>query len=47
LPSDIDPADLARFIATVSHGMAVQATGRATRDELRRVAEMALLTWPT
>ncbi len=28
LPSDTDPSDLARFVATVSHGMAVQAAGR-------------------
>jgi AcrR family transcriptional regulator len=46
LPPDSDPADLARYVATVSHGMAVQAAGGATRDELMRVAEMALRAWP-
>ncbi len=46
LPADSDPADLARYIATIIQGMAVQAAGGASRDELRRVAEMALRTWP-
>jgi AcrR family transcriptional regulator len=43
---DVDPADLARYVATVFQGMAVQAAGGATRDELRRVAERALAAWP-
>jgi len=47
LPVDTAPADLARYVTTVSHGMAVQAAGGATRDELRKVAEMALRAWPT
>lgn len=47
LPAGTDPADLARYVTTVSHGMAVQAVGGATRDELRKVAEMALRAWPT
>jgi AcrR family transcriptional regulator len=47
LPTDADPADLARFIATVIHGMAVQAAGGAGRDQLRRVAQTALRAWPT
>lgn len=42
LPKDADPAALARFIATVTQGMAVQAAAGATRAELRRVAAMAL-----
>jgi len=46
LPRDSDPADLARFVVTVMQGMAVQATGGATRDELRRVARTALRAWP-
>jgi AcrR family transcriptional regulator len=46
LPVDADPADLARFITTVSQGMAVQAAGGASREELRRVVEMALRAWP-
>lgn len=46
LPADANPADLARYIVTVLHGMAVQAAGGATRGELRRVAETALRAWP-
>jgi AcrR family transcriptional regulator len=46
LPAEIDPADLARYAVTVMRGMAVQAAGGAGREELRRVAEMALRAWP-
>jgi AcrR family transcriptional regulator len=46
LSPDDDPADLARFLATVAHGMAVQAAGGASRNDLRRVAETALRAWP-
>jgi AcrR family transcriptional regulator len=46
LPADSDPADLARYVATVIHGMSVQAAGGAGREELRRVAELALRAWP-
>jgi AcrR family transcriptional regulator len=40
------PADLARYVATVCQGMAVQAAGGASRERLRRVAETALRAWP-
>src|SRR5207248_4425547 len=40
LPADVDCADLARYVVTVIHGMAVQAAGGASREELCRVAEM-------
>jgi AcrR family transcriptional regulator len=46
LSPDDDPADLARFLATLGHGMAVQAAGGASREELQRVAELALRGWP-
>jgi AcrR family transcriptional regulator len=46
LPADTDAADLARYVATVIHGMSVQATGGASREELLRVVEMALRAWP-
>ncbi|MGH6735960.1 MAG: TetR/AcrR family transcriptional regulator [Methyloceanibacter sp.] len=46
LPEDADPAGLARFYATVIHGMAVEAAGGASRKELERVADMALRAWP-
>ena len=38
---------VAKFVAIVSHGMAVQAVGGAKRDELARVAEIAIGAWPT
>jgi hypothetical protein len=46
LPADADPADLARYAATIIHGMAVQAAGGATRKELLRVVATALRAWP-
>jgi len=46
LPENTDPASLARYIATVLHGMAVQAAGGASRKELERVAATALRAWP-
>lgn len=46
LPSGADPADLARYVATILHGMSVQAAGGATREELRRVVKTALAAWP-
>lgn len=46
LPPDSSPADLARFVTTVLYGMAVQASGGASRRELDRVAQAALRAWP-
>jgi AcrR family transcriptional regulator len=46
LPADADPADLARYVVTVIRGMAVQAAGGASREDLGRVAAMALRAWP-
>lgn len=46
LPADIDPADLARYVATIIFGMAVQAAGGASRDKLQHVVEMMLRTLP-
>jgi AcrR family transcriptional regulator len=46
LRSDVDAAALARYLAAVLHGMSVEATGGASREELRSVAEMALRAWP-
>ena len=34
LPANVNPADLARYIATVLYGIAVQAAGGASRSEL-------------
>jgi AcrR family transcriptional regulator len=47
LPSTCNPADLARFVAMVMHGIAVQAASGASRDELERAAKIALRAWPT
>ncbi len=46
LPRDAKTADLARYVVTVIQGIAVQAAGGATRNELRRVIENALRAWP-
>ncbi len=46
LAPDSNPAALARYIATVEQGMAVQAASGATREDLIAVAEMALKAWP-
>jgi AcrR family transcriptional regulator len=46
LPRRANAADLARFAATVIHGMSVQAAGGANRGQLKRVAETALRAWP-
>jgi AcrR family transcriptional regulator len=46
LPAKADPADLAGYVITVMHGMAVQRAGGATRAQLLRVAKTALRAWP-
>jgi AcrR family transcriptional regulator len=46
LPATVNPADLARYVATVIYGMAVQAAGGASRGELQHVVEMTLRTLP-
>ena len=46
LSSAVDPALLARYIMTVSNGIAVQAASGTTRDELQQVADAALRNWP-
>jgi AcrR family transcriptional regulator len=46
LPSNVDAAALASFVATVMHGMAVQAAGGASPKELRAIVNMALRAWP-
>ena len=46
LPPNANPADLARYVTTVLHGMSVQAAGGATRAELQRIAQTALRAWP-
>jgi AcrR family transcriptional regulator len=46
LPANTNPADLARFVTAILHGMAVQAVGGATRAKLQTIAEMALRILP-
>lgn len=46
LPAHANPADLARYVATVIFGMAVQASAGATYAELMRVVKIALQAWP-
>ncbi|MFQ6142321.1 TetR/AcrR family transcriptional regulator [Streptomyces seoulensis] len=46
LPPDTDPDLLARYLMTVANGIAVQAAGGATRNELQQVADTALTNWP-
>ncbi len=46
LGHDAKAADLARWVWTVCHGLAVQAASGATRDQLRRVVDVAMAGWP-
>jgi AcrR family transcriptional regulator len=46
LTSEINPADLARYLTTVMNGLAVQAAGGASRAQLLRVAKMAVAGLP-
>jgi AcrR family transcriptional regulator len=46
LPASVNPADLARYVSAISHGLAVQAAGGATRAQLMRVAKVAMEMWP-
>jgi AcrR family transcriptional regulator len=47
LPPDANPADLARLVATVNYGLAIQAASGVPAKALRRVAQLALAAWPT
>jgi AcrR family transcriptional regulator len=46
LPAGSDAGDLAAYLSAILQGMAVQAAGGTTREQLRKIAEMALRTWP-
>jgi AcrR family transcriptional regulator len=46
LPGRTDCPTLARYVATVLNGLAVQAASGATETELRKVATMAMRAWP-
>ena len=47
LPKDSDPAALAGFVAAVVYGMAVLASGGASRKELEQIIRTAMKAWPT
>ena len=46
LPPDSDPDLLARYVLTVSNGIAVQAATGVSSAELQQVADAALRNWP-
>jgi AcrR family transcriptional regulator len=46
LPSDADAADLARFVTALFQGMTVQSINGASREDLLRLSDTALRTWP-
>lgn len=47
LPADEDPADWARYVMSVGLGMAVKASSGSSRNELYKVAQLALRALPT
>ena len=47
LSAETDCATLARYIATVLNGLAVQAASGTTEKELRLVAALAMQAWPS
>jgi AcrR family transcriptional regulator len=46
-PQYSNPADLARYLATLMHGLAVQSASGASLPQLRRIANLALKAWPS
>lgn len=46
LPPQTSPALLARYVTTVTFGIAVQAASGIGRDELQEIADAALRNWP-
>jgi AcrR family transcriptional regulator len=46
LPEAADAADLARYVSAILQGMAVQAAGGVGREQLRKIADIALRNWP-
>jgi AcrR family transcriptional regulator len=46
LPNDADASALAQFVVTIVRGMAVQSASGAGRDELRKIADMAMRALP-
>ena len=46
LPAGADPAGLARYFTTIYQGIAVQAAGGATREQLHQIVDTAMTAWP-
>lgn len=47
LPADTDVDGLAAFFAATMQGMSRQAQDGATRDDLERIADLAMRAWPS
>ena len=47
LPPDSDPAALARFVATLAGGLAVEAQSGTGRQDLYKVIDLSLAAFPT
>jgi AcrR family transcriptional regulator len=47
LPANSDPGGLAFYVTTITQGMTVQAVNGTDENELRRLVEMVLQTWPS
>ena len=46
LPADCCPGQMARYVMTVSNGMAVQSAAGASRQQLQEVVDHVLRGWP-
>jgi AcrR family transcriptional regulator len=46
LPQDVDPRDLARYVAIVMTGLGIQAANDASKQEMTRAADLALRCLP-
>lgn len=46
LPAGTDADGLARYFATIYQGIAVQAAGGATREQLHQIVDTAMTVWP-
>jgi AcrR family transcriptional regulator len=47
LPPAVDPAGLARYVQAIMQGLAVQAAGGATREDLEQLIDTSLAVWPS
>jgi hypothetical protein len=46
LPAGGDPEGLARYFTTIYQGIAVQAAGGASREQLHQIVDTAMTVWP-